>query len=100
MEEQLQENVGTEEEVATTQPVETGESDTGKGPDPGTEEEQKGLEGIGEQASVQQEQIRVEEPEQQPPQPETERETSMEQQTGEPPLDPFEQSLLDILDEE
>ena len=99
-EEQLQENVGTEEEVAATQPVETGESDTGNGPEPGMEEEQREPEGSGEEAPVQREQTRVDEPEQQPLQPETERETGTEQQTGEAPLDSFEQSLLDILDEE
>ena len=42
----------------------------------------------------------MEEPEQQPPRPEVDREAGTEQQTSEVPLDPFEQSLLDILDEE
>ena len=52
-EQQLQENVGTEEEVVATQPVETGESDTGDGPDPGMEEEQREPEGSREKAPVQ-----------------------------------------------
>ena len=99
-EEQLQGNVGTEEDVAATQPVETGESDTGNGQEPGTEEEQREPEGSREEEPVQQEQTRVDEPEQQPPRPEADREAGTEQQTGEAPLDSFEQSLLDILDEE
>ena len=100
LEEQLQENVGTAEEVAATQPVDTGESDTRNGQDPGTEEEQREPEGCGEEELVQQEKTRVDEPEQQPPRPEADREAGTEQQTGEAPLDSFEQSLLDILDEE
>ena len=40
-EEQLQGNVGTEEDVAATQPVETGESETGNGKEPGTKEEKR-----------------------------------------------------------
>ena len=99
-EEQLQANDGTKGEVAANQPVETGESDTGNGPEPGMEEEQREPEGSGEEASVQQERTRVDEPEQQPIQPEIERETGTEQQIGEAPLDSFEQSLLDILEEE
>ena len=86
--------------MAATQPVETGESETGNGKEPGTKEEKRKPEGSGEKALVQQEQSRIDEPEQQPPQPETERETGTEQQIGEAPLEPFEQSLLDILDEE
>ena len=38
--EQLQANTGAEEEIAANRPVETGESDTGNGSDPGMEEEQ------------------------------------------------------------
>ena len=34
------------------------------------------------------------------PRPEADKEAGTEQQTNEVPLDPFEQSLLDILDEE
>ena len=86
--------------MAATQPVETGESETGNGKEPGTKEEKRKPEGIGEEAPVQQEQTSIDEPEQQPPQPETEAETCTEQQIGEAPLDPFEQSLRDILDEE
>ena len=100
LEEQLQGNVGTAEDVTATQPVDTGESDTGNGQELGTEEEQWELEGRGEEEHVQQEKTRVDEPEQQPPRPETEREAGTEQQTGEAPLDSFEQSQLDILDEE
>ena len=73
--------------MAATQPVDIGESDTGNGQEHGTEEEQREPEGIGEEAPVQQEQTSIDEPEQQPPQPETNRETGTEQQTEEAPLD-------------
>ena len=53
--------------MAATQPVDTGESDTGNGQEPGTEVEQREPEGSGEEETVQQKQTRVEEPEQQPP---------------------------------
>ena len=99
-EEQLQENVGTEEEVAANRPVETGESDTGNGSEPRMEDEQSESGRSGEEAPVQQERAKADEPEQQPIQPEIERGTSIEQQIGVAPLDAFEQSLLDILDKE
>ena len=64
-------------------------------------EEEQGEPGTsGEEAPVQQEQANTVKPEQQPIQPEIERETGTEQETGEAPLDTFEQSLLDILEEE
>ena len=49
---------------------------------------------------MQQEQAKADEPEQQQIQPEVGRETGKEQETGEAPLDTFEQSLLNILEEE
>ena len=64
------------------------------------EDEQREPERSGEEAPVQQEQARADEPEQQPIQPEIKRKTGTEQQIGGPPLDAFEQSLLDILQEE
>ena len=97
-EEPLQVNVGAEEEVAANRPVETGESDTGNRTEPGMEEEQDEPGRDGEEAPVQQNQ---EEPEQQPIQPEVGGEAGKEQETEEEaPLDTFEQSLLDILEEE
>ena len=99
-EEQLQANVGTEEEIAANRPVETGESDTGNRSEPGMEEEQGEPGRSGEEAPVQQEQAKADELEQQPIQPEIGRETGTEQQIGREPLDAFEQSLLDILEEE
>ena len=99
-EEQLQGNVGTTQDVVATELVDTGESDTGSGQEPGTEEGQRELEGSGEEDPVEQEQTRVDEPEQQPPRPEADREACIEQQTDMAPLDSFEKSLLDILDEE
>ena len=65
--------------MAATQPVETGESDTGNGQEPGTEEEELEPEGSKEEEPVQQEQTRVDEPEQQPPRPEAEKEAGTEQ---------------------
>ena len=67
--EQLQGNVGTEEDVAATQPVETGESDTSNEKEPGTEEDQREPEGSGEEAPMLQEQIGLDELEQQPLRP-------------------------------
>ena len=64
--------------MVATQPVETGESDIGDGPKPGMEEEQREPEGSGEEAPMQQEQTQVDKPEQQPLQPETEREAGTE----------------------
>ena len=61
-------------DVAANQPVDTGESDTSDGKEPGTEEEQQEPEGSGEEEPVQSEQTRVEEPEQQPPRPEADKE--------------------------
>ena len=66
-EEQLPRATETTEDVATTQPADTGERDTGDGQDPGTEEEQREPEGSREEEPVQQEQTRLDEPEQQPP---------------------------------
>ena len=86
--------------MAATQPVETGENDTGNGQEPGTEEEQREPEGSGEEEPVQQEQTRVDEPEQQPPRPAIDKEAGTKHQTNKAPLDPFEKSPLDILDEE
>ena len=86
--------------MAATQPVETGENDTGNGQEPGTEEEQREPEGSGEEEPMQQEHTRMDEPEQQSPRPEADREVGTEQQKSEAPLDSFEQSLLDILDEQ
>ena len=86
--------------MAANQSVDNGESDNGDGKDPGMEEEQREPEGSGEEELVQQEQTRVQEPEQQPSRPEADKEAGLEQQTNEATLDPFNQSLLDILDEE
>ena len=99
-EEQLQANVRTEEEIAANPLVEIGESDTGNGSEPGMEDEQREPERSGEEALVQQERGKADEPEQQPIQPEIERETGTKQQIGGAQLDAFEQSLLDILEEE
>ena len=99
-EEQLHREAGTTKDVATNQPVDTGESDTNDGQDPGTEEEQRELEGSREEEPLQQGQTRVDELKQQPSRPEADKEKGTEQQTSKAPLDPFEQSLLDILDEE
>ena len=97
-EEPLQVNVGAEEEVAANRPVETGESDTGNRTEPGIEEEQDEPGRSGEEVPVQQNQ---EEPEQQPIQPEIGGEAGKEQETEEEtPLDTFEQTLLNILEEE
>ena len=71
-EEQLQVNTGAEEEIASNRPVETGESDTGN------RSEQNQLGRSGEEAPVQQEQEKANEPEQQPIQPEDGRETGTE----------------------
>ena len=99
-EEQLQVNAGAEEELAANRPVETGESDTGNRSEPEMEEKQDEPGRSGEEAPVQQEQAKADEPEQQPIQPEIGRETGTEQEIRETPLDAFEQSLLDILEEE
>ena len=99
-EEQLQVNTGAEEEIATDRLVETGESETGNRSKPGMEEEQDEPGRSGEEAPVQQEQAKADEPEQQPIQSEIGKETGTEQAIGEAPLDAFEQSLLDILEEE
>ena len=97
-EEPLQFNVGVEEEVAANRPVETEESDTGNITEPGIEEEQDEPGRSGEEAPVQRNQ---EEPEQQPIQPEISGEAGREQETEEEaPLDTFEQTLLDILEED
>ena len=98
--EQLPREAETIEDVVVTQPVDTNERDTGDGQEPGTEEEQREPEGSREEEPVKQEQTRMDEPEQQSPRPEADREAGTEQQTSEAPLDPFDQSLLDILDEE
>ena len=74
--------------------------DTSDRQDPEAEGEQQESEERGAGEPVQQEQTRVEEPEQQPPQPESDKAVGTEQKSNEAPLDPFEQSLLDILDEE
>ena len=79
--------------MTATQPVDTNERDTGDGQEPGTEEEQREPEGSREEEPVKQEQTRVDEPEQQPPRPEADKEAAIEQQTNEAPLDPFKQSL-------
>ena len=71
--EQLPREAGITKDVAATQPVDTGESDTGNGQEPGMEEEERETEGSREEP-VQQEQTRVDEPEQQPPRPEADRE--------------------------
>ena len=55
LEGQLQREVGITEDVAATQPVDTGESDTGNGQEPRTEKEQREPEGSGEEEPVQQE---------------------------------------------
>ena len=99
----MQVNAGTEEELAANRPVETGESDTDNRSEPEMEEKQDEPGRSGEEAPVQQEQAKADEPEQQPIQPEDGRETGPEQQTGGAPLAPldaFEQSQLDILEEE
>ena len=91
-------NTGAEEEVAANRPVETKESDTGIRTEPGIEEEQDEPGRGGEEAPVQQNQ---EEPEQQPIQPKVGGEAGKEWETEEEaPLDTFEQTLLDILEEE
>ena len=64
--EQLQANAGMEEEVAANQLVETGESDTGNRSMPGMEDEQSESGRSGEEAPVQQERAKADEPEQQP----------------------------------
>ena len=102
-EEQLQVNTGAEEEIAANRPVETGESDTGNRSEPEMEEKQDEPGRRREEEPVQQEQAKADHPEQQPIQPEDGRETGPEQQTGGAPLAPldaFEQSLLDILEDE
>ena len=53
VEEQLTKEAGTTEDVAATQPVDTGESDTGDGQEPGTKEEEREPKGSGEEESVQ-----------------------------------------------
>ena len=58
-EEQLPGNVRTTDDVAATNPMDTGESDIGNGQEPRTEEEQGEPEGRGEEEPVQQEQTRV-----------------------------------------
>ena len=85
---------------AVQQLVVTGESDTGDGKEPEAEEEQREPKGCGEEEPVQQEQTRVDEPEQQPPRPAIDKEAGTKHQTNKAPLDPFEKSPLDILDEE
>ena len=91
-------NTGAEEEVAANRPVETGESDTGNGTGPRIEEEQDEPGRGGEEVPVQQNQ---EEPEQQPIQLEVGGEAGKGRETeGEAPLDIFEQTLLDILEED
>ena len=97
-EEQLQATAETEEEIAANRPVETGESDTGNGLEPGMEDEQREPGRSGEEAPVQQERARADELGQQPIQLAIERETGTEQQIRGAPLDAFEQSLLDILE--
>ena len=99
----MQVNAGAKEELAANRPFETSESDTGNRSEPEMEEKQDEPGRSGEEAPVQQEQAKADEPEQQPIQPEEGRETGPEQQTGGAPLTPldtFEQSLLDILEEE
>ena len=49
---------------------------------------------------MQQEHTRVDKAGQQPPRPEVVKEAGIEKLTNEAPRDPFEQSLLDILDEQ
>ena len=91
-------NTGSEEEVAANRPVETGESDTGNRTEPGTEEEQEEPGRSGEEAPAPQNQ---EEPEQQPIQPDVGEEAGKERGVEEEaPLDTFERSLLDILEED
>ena len=97
-EEPLQVNAGVEEEVTADRPVETGESDIGNRTEPGMEEEQDESGRGGEEVPVQQNQ---DEPGQQPIQPEFEGEACKEWETeGEAPLDTFEKSFLDILEED
>ena len=98
-EELRQENTGSEEKAAPNRPVETGESDTGNRTEPGTEEEQDEPGRSGEEAPVQAE------PEQQifaeqPIQPEVGGEAGKGESEEEAPLDTFERSLLDILEED
>ena len=83
-EEQRQENAEAMEDEAATQPVDDGGNNTGSSQEPGTGEEQREPEGGAR-----------EEPVQQTPRPEADKEAGPEQS-----LDSFEQSLLDILDEE
>ena len=76
--EQLQENVGAEEELAANRPVETGESDTGNRSKPEMEEKRDEPGRSGGEAPVQQQQEKADEPEQQPTQLEIGRETGKE----------------------
>ena len=94
----VQGNTGTEEEGAPNRPLETGESDTGNRTEPGREEEQKEPGRSGEEAPTPQNQ---EEPEQQSIQPEVGEEAGKEREPEEEaPLDTFERTLLDILEED
>ena len=97
-EELVQGNTGTQEEGVPNRPVETGESDTGNTTEPGREEEQKEPRRSGEEAPTPQNQ---EEPEQQSIQPEVGEEAGKEREPEEEaPLDTFERTLLDILEED
>ena len=102
-EELRQENTGSEEEVALNRPVEIGESDTGNKTEPGMEAEQEEPGRSGEEAPTPQNQA---EPEQQffteqPIQLEVGDEAGKEREAEEEaPLDTFERSLLNILEED
>ena len=102
-EELRQENIGSEEEAAPNRPVETGESDTGNRTEPGTEEEQEEPGRSGEEAPAPQNQEESEQQffTEQPVQPEVGDEAGKERVAEEEaPLDTFERSLLDILEED
>ena len=102
-EELRQENIGSGEEAAPNRPVETGESDTGSRTEPRTEEEQEEPGQSGDEAPAPQDQAESEQqifPEQ-PIQPEVGDQAGKEREAEEEaPLDTFERSLLDILEED
>ena len=74
----MQANAGTKEEITANRSVEIWESDTGNRLEPGMEEEQGEPGRSGEEAPVQQEQAKADEPEQQAIQPKVGRETCTE----------------------
>ena len=97
-EEQRQENTGSEEEVAPNRPVETGESDSGNKTEPGMEAEQEepgGAERKHRHHITKKNRSNIQS------QPEVGEEAGKERESEEEaPLDTFEQTLLNILEED